>query len=85
MHLANACLWAELKTLVALHEKGQEGEEGQQGELIHDEVGIISAVLDLKDKTVRQIMTPLEDVFMLEASQVIDVALVKQVSKGCDM
>ncbi|KND04942.1 uncharacterized protein SPPG_00632 [Spizellomyces punctatus DAOM BR117] len=69
---------AQLKTLVALHEEGYEG-NGQSGELIHDEVGIISAVLDLKDKTVRQIMTPLEDVFMLEASQVVDVELIKQV------
>ncbi|KAI9102685.1 hypothetical protein DFS34DRAFT_610102 [Phlyctochytrium arcticum] len=74
---------AQLKTLVALHEEGPEGYLGQQGELIHDEVGIISAVLDLKDKTVRQVMTTLEDVFMLESSQVIGVELLKQlISRG---
>ncbi|KAI9009549.1 hypothetical protein BC832DRAFT_529847, partial [Gaertneriomyces semiglobifer] len=68
---------AQLKTLVNLHE------DTQQGDLNHDEVNIISAVLDLKDKTVAQIMTPLEDVFMADVSEVIDMNLIKQVvSRG---
>ncbi|KAI8913945.1 hypothetical protein DFJ77DRAFT_465293 [Powellomyces hirtus] len=68
---------AQLKTLIRIHEEGQGG-LGQSGDLIHDEVGIISAVLDLKDKTVMQIMTPIDDVFMMEVSQVIDVDIIRQ-------
>ncbi|KAJ3008517.1 hypothetical protein HKX48_008488 [Thoreauomyces humboldtii] len=72
---------AQLKTLIRIHEQGCG--LGTSGDLIHDEVGIISAVLDLKDKTVVQIMTPMEDVFMMEVSQVIDVDIIRQlINKG---
>jgi len=40
--------------------------------LNHDEVTIISAVLDLKAKPVGSIMTPMEDVFTLSADTVLD-------------
>ena len=59
---------AGLKTLVSLH-KGL-GEAGQQ--LNSDEVTIISAVLDLKDKSVGSIMTPMDDVFTLSLDDVLD-------------
>ena len=57
-----------LKTLVSLHRSL--GEAGQQ--LNQDEVTIISAVLDLKDKSVGNIMTPMEDVFTLSLDDVLD-------------
>ena len=60
---------AGLKTLVSLHKTM--GETGQQ--LNSDEVTIISAVLDLKDKPVGSIMTPMSDVFTLSADDVLDV------------
>ncbi|KAI8825772.1 uncharacterized protein EV422DRAFT_491423, partial [Fimicolochytrium jonesii] len=74
---------AQLKTLIRIHEVNQEGSNGSCGDLIHDEVGIISAVLDLKDKSAKQIMTPLDDVFMMEINQVIDVQMIKElISRG---
>ncbi|RMD43429.1 hypothetical protein DV735_g1785, partial [Chaetothyriales sp. CBS 134920] len=59
---------AGLKTLVSLHKSM--GEVGQQ--LNTDEVTIISAVLDLKDKSVGVIMTPMDDVFTLSLDDVLD-------------
>ncbi|RAK97666.1 putative DUF21 and CBS domain protein (Mam3) [Aspergillus ibericus CBS 121593] len=59
---------AGLKTLVTLHKTL--GEAGEQ--LNSDEVTIISAVLDLKDKAVGGIMTPMEDVFTMSADTILD-------------
>lgn len=59
---------AGLKTLVTLHKTL--GEAGEQ--LNSDEVTIISAVLDLKEKSVGSIMTPMEDVFTMSADAVLD-------------
>jgi len=59
---------AGLKTLVSLHKTM--GEASQQ--LNTDEVTIITAVLDLKDKPVGSIMTPMEDVFTLSLDDVLD-------------
>lgn len=59
---------AGLKTLVSLHKSL--GDSGQQ--LNYDEVTIISAVLDLKDKSVGSIMTPMDNVFTLSADDVLD-------------
>ncbi|KAL9113564.1 MAG: hypothetical protein Q9227_002302 [Pyrenula ochraceoflavens] len=59
---------AGLKTLVSLHKSL--GETGQQ--LNADEVTIISSVLDLKDKAIGTIMTPMQDVFCLSLDDVLD-------------
>lgn len=57
-----------LKTLVSLHRS-----MGEAGQRLHaDEVTIISAVLDLKEKTIGSIMTPMEDVFTLSLDDVLD-------------
>ncbi|KKA23089.1 DUF21 and CBS domain protein (Mam3) [Rasamsonia emersonii CBS 393.64] len=59
---------AGLKTLVTLHKTlGVAGEQ-----LNSDEVTIISACLDLKEKSVGSIMTPMEDVFTMSADTVLD-------------
>ncbi|PGH01681.1 hypothetical protein GX51_05127 [Blastomyces parvus] len=59
---------AGLKTLVTLHKNlGQAGEQ-----LNSDEVTIITAVLDLKEKSVGSIMIPMEDVFTMSADTVLD-------------
>ena len=59
---------AGLKTLVTLHKTlGAAGEQ-----LTSDEVTIISAVLDLKDKRVGNIMTPMDDVFTMSADTILD-------------
>jgi len=61
---------AGLKTLVSLHRS-----MGEAGQRLHaDEVTIISAVLDLKEKTIGSIMTPMEDVFTLSLDDVLDEA-----------
>ncbi|KAE8555990.1 hypothetical protein EYB25_000689 [Talaromyces marneffei] len=62
---------AGLKTLVTLHKSlGAAGEQ-----LNSDEVTIISACLDLKEKAVGTIMTPMEDVFTMSADTVLDEAM----------
>ena len=57
---------AELKELVALH--GQD----QSGPLTKDEVSILRAVLELRDKCVGQIMTHIDDVFTLPFYSCLD-------------
>lgn len=60
---------AGLKTLVTLHKSlGQYPSE----RLNEDEVTIISAVLDLKEKPVGAIMTPIKDVFTMSSETVLD-------------
>ncbi|KAJ0342870.1 hypothetical protein COL922a_000694 [Colletotrichum nupharicola] len=57
-----------LKTLVTLHKSlGAAGERLNQ-----DEVTIISAVLDLKEKPVANVMTPMGDVFTMAEDTVLD-------------
>ncbi|KAH8705068.1 putative DUF21 and CBS domain protein [Talaromyces proteolyticus] len=59
---------AGLKTLVTLHKTlGAAGEQ-----LNSDEVTIISACLDLKEKTVGSIMTPMDDVFTMSADTILN-------------
>ena len=55
-----------MRELVALH-----GEESG-GSLTKDEVSILRAVLEIRDKTVKDIMTSLENVFMLELDSLLD-------------
>ncbi|KNE54969.1 hypothetical protein, variant [Allomyces macrogynus ATCC 38327] len=70
---------AELKALVSLHEQS----EAHFGPLTNDEVTIIQAVLDLRDKDVQSIMTPLEATYMVEWDQVLDERKVHElVDKG---
>ncbi|KAK4162871.1 putative transporter [Cladorrhinum sp. PSN259] len=57
-----------LKTLVTLHKNL--GEVSQR--LNQDEVTIISAVLDLKEKPVANVMTPMNDVFVMAEDTVLD-------------
>lgn len=62
-----------LKTLVTLHRTmGVE-------RLTHDEVTIISAVLDLKEKKVKEIMTPIENVFTMSADRTLDEKTVEEI------
>jgi len=58
-----------LKTLVTLHKTLGSSPTDR---LNQDEVTIISAVLDLKDKAVGDIMTPMEDVFTMSADEVLN-------------
>lgn len=57
-----------LKTLVTLHKSLGEISD----RLNQDEVTIITAVLDLKEKSVAEVMTPIEDVFTLAEDHVLD-------------
>ncbi|EGO54131.1 hypothetical protein NEUTE1DRAFT_124458 [Neurospora tetrasperma FGSC 2508] len=57
-----------LKTLVTLHKNLGDVSE----RLNQDEVTIISAVLDLKEKPVASVMTPMEDVFVMAEDTVLD-------------
>src|ERR1700753_3385446 len=67
---------AGLKTLVTLHRTlGTSPDE----RLNKDEVTIISAVLDLKEKPIGSIMTPMEDVFTLAADTVLDGELMNTI------
>lgn len=66
---------AELKTFVSLHQ--QIGTE----QLNEDEVTIIRAVLELNDKTLKDVMTPIEDVFTLPSDHVLDEKAVEELVK----
>ncbi|ATY58865.1 DUF21 and CBS domain (Mam3) [Cordyceps militaris] len=57
-----------LKTLVTLHKSLGDLSE----RLNQDEVTIITAVLDLKDKPVSEVMTPMEDVYTLSEDHILD-------------
>jgi metal transporter CNNM len=57
-----------LKTLVTLHKSLGEASD----RLNQDEVTIISAVLDLKGKTVESVMTPMDDVFVMSEDTRLD-------------
>ncbi|KAK1773221.1 hypothetical protein QBC45DRAFT_101754 [Copromyces sp. CBS 386.78] len=57
-----------LKTLVTLHKNLGDVSE----RLNQDEVTIISAVLDLKEKPVANVMTPMDDVFVMAEDTVLD-------------
>ncbi|GMM49677.1 Mam3 protein [Starmerella bacillaris] len=64
---------AGLKSLVSLHH------HVGIDRLNEDEVTIISAVLDLKDKAVSQIMTPIEKVFTLSSDTILDEKMVEKI------
>lgn len=62
-----------LKTLVTLHRTmGVE-------RLNNDEVTIISAVLDLKEKKVQEIMTPLKNVYTMSSDRILDEKCVEEI------
>ena len=62
-----------LKTLVTLHKTmGVE-------RLNQDEVTIISAVLDLKEKSVSSIMTPMDRVYTMSADTILDEKTVEEI------
>ena len=63
---------AGLKTLVTLH-KALGPATGER--LMEDEVTIINSVLDLKDKPVGSIMTPMQDVFTMSADTILDESM----------
>ncbi|KAF3111419.1 hypothetical protein TWF569_002986 [Orbilia oligospora] len=71
---------AGLKTLVTLHKTlGEHPAE----RLNQDEVTIITAVLDLKEKPVGSVMTPMEDVFTMSADTILDEKTMDKIlSKG---
>jgi len=71
---------AELKELVSIHEANENHDTFIPGEgLTYDEVTIIRGALDLKHKTVKQIVTPLEEVFMLETSRKMNLDTLQQI------
>ncbi|PKI63503.1 hypothetical protein CRG98_016170 [Punica granatum] len=60
---------AELKTLVDLHAN----EAGKGGDLSHHETTIITGALDLTNKTARDAMTPLPEIFSLDINSKLDM------------
>lgn len=66
---------AGLKTLITLHAPGPKASEI----LNNDEVTIIRSVLDLKDKSVSSIMTPIDYVFTLSRDAILDQATMDHV------
>eukprot|EP01105_Mastigella_eilhardi_P027376 TRINITY_DN8411_c0_g1_i2.p1 TRINITY_DN8411_c0_g1~~TRINITY_DN8411_c0_g1_i2.p1 ORF type:complete len:394 (-),score=75.76 TRINITY_DN8411_c0_g1_i2:382-1563(-) len=64
---------AELKELVVIHGRcNNTGEANEEQGLTSDEVGIITGALEMRDKTVSIVMTPLNYVFMLSADNPVD-------------
>ncbi|KAI8877992.1 DUF21-domain-containing protein [Backusella circina FSU 941] len=67
---------AGLKSLVSLHQTVHTSEAEA---LTADEVTIIGAVLDLKQKPVSLVMTPISDVFTLSTEDIMDEKLVHKI------
>ncbi|KAK4892457.1 cell agglutination protein Mam3 [Elasticomyces elasticus] len=67
---------AGLKTLVHLH-KTLGTTPGER--LMEDEVNIIASVLDLKDKRVDSVMTPMQDVFTMSAETILDERMMETI------
>ena len=68
---------AELKELIAMHSTtGQLG-----GDLNQDTANIIGATLDLQEKVVKQAMTPMDKVFMLNIDTKLDYDMMKKISE----
>ncbi|KNA25247.1 hypothetical protein SOVF_008270 [Spinacia oleracea] len=59
---------SELKTLVDLHGN----EAGKGGELTHDETTIIAGALELTEKTARNAMTPIAEIFAIDIDSKLD-------------
>lgn len=69
----------ELKTFVSLHRHlGAEN-------LIDDEVTIISAVLELSEKSIKDIMVPIDDIYSLSTERILDEDTVEEVSVENDL
>ena len=65
----------ELKELIAMH--ATTGELG--GDLNKDTVTIIGATLDLQEKVVKQAMTPIDKVFMLDIESKLDPETMRRI------
>ncbi|KAI8089592.1 uncharacterized protein BX664DRAFT_333417 [Halteromyces radiatus] len=65
---------AGLKSLVSLHQS-----ENVSDGLTEDEVLIIGSVLDLRDKPVSKVMTPIQDVFTLSLDAILDKETVDKI------
>lgn len=59
---------AQLKAIVDVHAESH----GQGGELTHDETMIIKGAMDLREKKVVEVLTPLENTFMLPSDAKLD-------------
>ncbi|KAF7321454.1 CNNM transmembrane domain-containing protein [Mycena kentingensis (nom. inval.)] len=68
-------IYRRTRELIALHSDAQH----HGGDLKVDTVTIIGATLDLQEKVVRDAMTPIEEVFMLDIEARLDYDLLKQV------
>ncbi|CAO0801129.1 unnamed protein product [Mucor circinelloides] len=68
---------AGLKTLVSLHQSDDDIEG-----LTEDEVHIIKSVLDLKEKSVASVMTPMQHVFTLSFHSILDKDLVQKILRN---
>ncbi len=69
---------AGLKSLVNLHQSMGTALE----RLSEDEVTIISAVLDLKDKPVGHVMTPIKDIYTMPSDRILDESTVEDILKS---
>ncbi|THH00799.1 hypothetical protein EW026_g1787 [Hermanssonia centrifuga] len=67
---------SELKELIAMH--AATGELG--GDLNRDTITIIGATLDLQEKVVKQAMTPIEKVFMLNITSKLDYETMRSIA-----
>ncbi|XP_013401397.1 DUF21 domain-containing protein At4g33700 [Lingula anatina] len=71
---------AELGVLVDLHaDKAGGGEEGGEEKLTLDEVLIIKGALEMRDKTAKDAMVPLNDVFMLDINDKMDLLTMNKI------
>jgi len=71
---------AELKELVHLHAEDGGGGNSQTGEpLTDDEVRIIRGAIDLKEKIISEVMTPINEVYAISIDDVLDKELLQKI------
>lgn len=56
-----------------------------ENDLDRDEVNIISGALELRKKTVADVMTRIEDVFMLDYEAILDFETVSEIMKSGEL
>eukprot|EP01080_Neovahlkampfia_damariscottae_P008950 gene8950-899_t len=68
----------QLKELVSIHARKENSVEPENGPLSSKELHLIRGALELQEKTVTMVMTPIESVYMIENSSIFDQTLLDE-------
>ena len=72
----------QLKEFVTIHARRENSIEPEHGPLSSKELHLIRGALELQEKTVTMVMTPIESVYMIENSSIFDQNLLDELKNG---